>query len=118
MSSAAAQKVLEAFKPYGIYNVDESKRPYDYNRKGFLWDDQAKRGSGYTFYPDVEKYGFWTGRKHDGSYIITIDFDIYDRKGGYNEKLEEVMNELFEEIDYQGVFSSSTEGNYQVVLDI
>lgn len=112
------QKIVETFKPFGLYNVDDQKRPYDYSSQRFLHTTQAKQGSGYSFHESVEQYGIWTGAKNNGAHIITIDFDIYGSKGGYNEELETIMNELFESCQFKGVFSSSTEGNYQIVLDI
>lgn len=114
-------QIIDTFKSYGLYNVNEKKVPVEYRGNGEtrnLYKDQAKQGTGYTFYPSIQKYGVWTGRKPDGSFLITLDFDIYDRNGGYNESLEEYMNAMFESVDYQGVFSTSTEGNYQMVMDI
>lgn len=115
--SSNTQKVLDTFTKYGIYNVDDKKRPWDYTRKAFIANDDAKTGK-YSFDPTKEQFGLWTGPKPDRSYIITIDFDIYDKHGTQNKELQEKMEELFDAVDYAGVFSSSTEGNYQMVCDI
>jgi hypothetical protein len=63
------------------------------------------------------------GKQENGKYILSLDFDICEVKNSEGERVgceytENKLREFLENIDVEdGLFSSSTQGNYNVLVD-
>jgi phage/plasmid-associated DNA primase len=69
---------------------------------------------------DPKRIGFFAGEQADGRFIISLDFDIYDKEGHseYAEKQFEKIKKMLNKISAFQFFETSTCGNYGALIDI
>lgn len=114
-----------ASKKYNLFNVNTKKLPVDNN--GILlsgWEsktyDELIKGHNYN----KELWGLRVGQQENGKYIISLDFDCCGKKdkNGLRVGCEYTKEKFDEYIKIKdrddGLYSSSTEGNYNVLIDI
>lgn len=110
---------------YNLFNVNSKKLPVDNN--GILlsaWEsktyDELIKGHNYN----KELWGLRVGQQENGKYIISLDFDCCGKKDKNGVRLgckftQEKFNEYNEIKDKDdGLYKSSTEGNYNVLIDV
>ena len=105
---------------YDLFNVDIEKCPVTKNgHKMSDWinktHEELKNHHNYKSH----LWGFKLGQQTNGKHILSLDFDIYDKKIKENQK--ETADKLKEYLEgclnQNGMYYSSTEGNHNVLID-
>jgi hypothetical protein len=84
-------------------------------------EDIQKRISAYNeCKQDPKRIGFFAGEQTDGKFVISLDFDIYDKEGysEYADKQFEKIKKMFYKDSAFQFFETSTCGNYGALIDI
>ena len=82
------------------------------------WQKKTSEELHQIFNIQSTRVGIRLGRQLNGHYIVSIDFDCYS-KDGANPITITACDEYLATIDRKdGMYSSSTEGNYNVLVDI
>ena len=103
---------------YNIVCCDADKRPIGRSGYGLpKWEqmtfDELKN-------EDIEthpSYSIKMGKHENGETIICLDFDIYN-KDGNNEAVQSFLDEWRLDMGDDGLYTTSTEGNYALLLSI
>ena len=109
---------------FDIYNVNEKKVPIGLNGFGLPdWEklsyDELVREHNYK----SKRWGLRLGQQTNGRHILSLDFDVCGKpeKDGSRTgcpETQKLLDEYLNNIDrYDGMFSSSTEGNKNVLVD-
>jgi hypothetical protein len=112
-------------KKYPIYNVGVSgkfkKCPYNYlKNKPLAGYNKMSVASLYSSHLEsCESWGIILG-KHDlfEYYLISLDFDVFSKMTGINEPTKQLLDEYMNIGIKDGMYSSSTQANYNVLIDI
>ena len=110
---------------YNLFNVNIKKLPIDCNGINMTgWEsktyDELVKNHNYT----KKLWGLRVGKQENGNFIISLDFDCCgkkDKEGArvgceYTKKKFQEYTNIKDKDD--GLYSSSTEGNYNVLIDI
>ena len=103
---------------YSIVCCDANKKPIGKN--GFplgKWNEKSFEELKNEDIPNHDSYSIMLGKHENGRTIICFDFDIYNI-GGNNKELQNYLDDWREYVGNKGLYHTSTEGNYAVLLDI
>lgn len=102
-----------------IYNVNE-KVPADYSDdipRYYSKDELSSRKTNVNF--DIPRVGMRVGQqKSEFDFIICLDFDCYDGNCNFNQEVATKCQELQTLTSKEGFYSTSTDGNYQCLINI
>lgn len=106
---------------YTLFNVDDNKKPV-YNGFGIVdWMKMSHKDLKRRTNFNKEMFGMRLGKQGNDKYILSLDFDCCKKiKGQYVEDQTtiDLFNKYYEIAgDREGMFSSSTEGNFNVLID-
>jgi len=103
---------------YSIVCCDADKKPIGNN--GFplgKWSEKSFEELKNEDIANHDSYSIMMGKHENGRTIICLDFDIYS-EGGNNEAVQTFLDKWRADIGDEALYSTSTEGNYAVLLDI
>ncbi len=100
---------------FALMNVDENKHP---RMKG--WNKVSKEELSAVFDPFSSQVALRVGPQDDSAYIVSLDFDIYDKstKADCPETSKHLKRYLERRRSSEGHYTSSTEGNHNVLVNI
>ena len=109
---------------YDLYNVGKDKCPININGRritewGKKTNDELVKEHNYK----LNRWGSPLGKQTNGRYILSLDFDVCGKPGKDGKRsgcpdTQELLDEYIANIDRNdGMFSSSTEGNMNVLVD-
>lgn len=106
---------------YTLFNVDDTKKPV-YNGFGIVdWMKMSHKDLKRRINFNKEMFGMRLGKQGNNKYILSLDFDCCKKvTGQYVEDKSTI--DLFQRYidmvgDREGMFSSSTQGNFNVLID-
>ena len=103
---------------YSVVCCDFEKRPV--GRTGYGLPKWEQKTFAELNEEDIENhpsYSIKTGKHENGETIVCLDFDIYN-KDGNNEAVQTFLDEWRMEIGDEGLYATSTEGNYALLLNM
>ena len=103
---------------YSIVCCNSEKKPIGKN--GFplsKWNEKSFEELKNEDIANHDSYSIMLGKHENGRTIICLDFDIYN-EGGNNKELQNYLDDWRTDSGDEGIYSTSTEGNYAVLLDI
>lgn len=124
MSSEQLQRYTSPFirslveQGFSLFNVGLNKKPV--NKDGYGWDGwetktYAELCANHT--PTSTRWGMHVGKQENGRYIMSLDFDIYD-ENSKDDEVDKLWKRYSENCKNEnGLYSSSTEGNMNVLVD-
>jgi hypothetical protein len=113
------------FQKYNLFNVSSNKQPVDILGNGLTgWESKTYDELIQNHNYDKKLWGLRLGEQENGKYIISLDFDCCGKKDKEGKRIGcKYTKEKFEEYRKlkdkdDGLYSSSTEGNYNVLIDV
>ena len=106
---------------YTLFNVDEKKLPVS-NGFGIVnWNKMSHKDLVKKIDFNKEMFGMRLGKQGNNKYILSLDFDCCKKVDGeyVEDKSTLDLLEKYNDMvgDREGMFSSSTEGNFNILID-
>lgn len=105
---------------FHLFNVDKDKCPCDRNERRMVnWMKKTYDELVLEHNDQSEKWGLSLGKQSNERWIMSLDFDIYDKEiGGDCEKTQTLLTEYLTNCKSDnGMYTSSTKGNMNVLVD-
>ena len=103
---------------YSIVCCDADKKPIGCSGYGLRkWEQKTFAELKSEDIENHPSYSIKMGKHENGETIICLDFDIY-KEGGNNEEVQTFLDEWRLDMGDDGLYETSTEGNYAVLLNI
>lgn len=118
MTNAIIKQLVDA--QFNLFNVDLTKCPVMRNgakMKDWINKSYEELVSQHNYNSNL--WGMKLGEQPNGRHILSLDFDIYDKDTNGNcEETEKLLNEYLSNCKNEnGMYSSSTAGNVNVLVD-
>jgi len=118
MTNAIIKQLVDA--EFNLFNVDLTKCPVtknDLKMKDWINKSFEELVTEHDYNSNL--WGLKLGEQKNGRFILSLDFDIYDKNTNGNcEETEKKLNEYLSNCkNKNGIYTSSTEGNMNVLVD-
>ena len=116
MSNQIAQKFRN--NGYSVVCCNAEKKPIGRTGYGLpKWEQKTFEELKNEDIKNHSSYSIKMGKHENGQTIICLDFDIYSENGN-NEEIQSFLDEWRLDLGDGGLYTTSTEGNYAVLLNI
>jgi hypothetical protein len=122
-SATVLPSAIRSFYQQGfdLMNVTSDKRPCDQNGRGLKdWQKLDKAALRALFDPMGSRVSLRLGVQNPLAYVISLDFDIFDRAKNADDPQTAALfaRYMAERVSCDGHYTSSTEGNHNVLVNI
>ena len=107
-------------KKYKLFNVNQAKAPVNkHNNPMNEWQDKTYKELCAEHNYESKLWGMKLGEQPNGKYILSLDFDLWDKEAKKTDKkTEKRLQDYLNQIKINdGMYTSSTEGNINVLVD-